>query len=350
MKRITYMSRLAIPMSDAELEEIRAKSSQNNQQKNITGVLIYFGDLFFQIIEGDNDKLAELYEKILADPRHTDIVCLKTEPDVAERYFPEWSMTTINLDHSTNALIRPVRILLNSLVDSHGVIEKYTQSAVLRMINAGLNPLHVEPQKVEKIVMLSDIVSFSLMSEKLPVEDISTLVNQYFEICTQILSRHGGEVTKYIGDSVLAYFEPSQADVALQASVEILEDLAKLRQAAPADSVFHLLYSGIGLSKGAVVEGNLGSSVKMDYTIIGDPVNIAARLEGLTRQVKRSLIMSADLKNSLRRDWDLEELGIFALKGKKVKVQAYSLANPLIHQFIPYDQFLDGLAVIMKQH
>jgi adenylate cyclase len=343
------MSRLSFPMTEKELEEIRAVSSRNNQQNDITGVLIYFGDLFFQIIEGDGEKLAELYEKILADPRHTDIVCLKTEPDVAERHFPEWSMTTINLDHSTNALIRPVRILLNSLVDSHGVIEKYTQSAVLRMINAGLNPLHVKPQKVEKIVLLSDIVSFSLMSEKLPVEDISTLVNQYFEICTQILSRYGGEVTKYIGDSVLAYFEPTQADIALQASVEILEDLARIRQAAPADSVLHLLYSGIGLSKGAVVEGNLGSSVKMDYTIIGDPVNIAARLEGLTRQVKKSLVMSAEFKNSLRQDWELQDLGIFTLKGKKVKVQAYSLANPLIHQFITHEQFIDGLTALMKQ-
>jgi len=316
------MSRLSFPMSDKELEKIRDVSVRNNQQRNVTGVLIYFGDLFFQIIEGDDDTLITLYEKILSDPRHTDIVCLKTELDVVERHFPDWSMTAINLDHSNNVLIRPVRILLNSLVESHGVIEKYTQSAVLRMINAGLNPLHVEPRKTEKIVLLSDIVSFSLMSEKLPVEDISMLVNQYFEICTQIISRHGGEVTKYIGDSVLAYFDPTQADTALQASMEILEELSKLRQAVPANSVLRLLYSGIGLSKGAVVEGNLGSSVKMDYTIIGDPVNIAARLEGLTRQVKKSLVMSAELKNSLQQDWNLEDLGIFALKGKKVKVQA----------------------------
>ncbi len=350
MKRITYMSRLTVPMSDAELEEIRLVSGRNNRQMNITGVLIYFGELFFQIIEGDHDKLTGLYEKILADPRHTDIVCLKTETDVTERHFPEWSMTTINLDHSTNVLIRPVRILLNSLVESHGIIEIYTQSAVLNMINAGLNPLHVEPRKTEKIVLLSDIVSFSLMSEKLPVEDISMLVNQYFEICTQILSRHGGEVTKYIGDSVLAYFDPTQADVALQASLEILEELAKLRQTVPDNSVLRLLSSGIGLSKGAVVEGNLGSSLKMDFTIIGDPVNIAARLEGLTRQVKKSLVMSAEVRNSLRQDWNLEELGIFALKGKKVKVQVYSLANPLVDQLITHEQFIDGLAMIMKQH
>jgi adenylate cyclase len=348
MKRITYMSRLSFPVTDNELEEIRAVSIRNNQQNNITGVLIYFGDLFFQIIEGDDDKLTRLYEKILKDDRHTDIVCLKTELDVEERLFPEWSMTTINLDHSTNALIRPVRILLNSLVESHGVIEKYTQSAVLKMINAGMNPLHVEPRKTEKIVLLSDIVSFSLMSEKLPVEDISMLVNEYFEICTQILSRYGGEVTKYIGDSVLAYFDPVQADTALQASMEILEELAKLRKSVPANSVLRLLYSGIGLSKGAVVEGNLGSSVKMDYTIIGDPVNIAARLEGLTRQVKKSLVMSAELKNSLKQDWTLEDLGIFALKGKKVKVQAFSLANPLVDELMTHEQFIENLAFIMK--
>ncbi|MBE0638916.1 MAG: adenylate/guanylate cyclase domain-containing protein, partial [Bacteroidales bacterium] len=150
------------------------------------------------------------------------------------------------------------------------------------------------------------------------------------------------------GDSVLAYFEPDQADVAVQASLEILEELERLRQAAPSDSVLRLLYCGIGLSKGAVVEGNLGSSVKMDFTIIGDPVNIAARLEGLTRQVKKSLVMSAEVRQSLRQDWDLEDLGLLALKGKKVKVQAFSLANPLVDQFISHQQLVEGLAGLMK--
>ena len=281
MKRLTYISRLSKPLSQAEIEEIGMISGRNNQPNNITGVLIYVSGLFFQIIEGEGNRINRLYEKILSDERHTDILCLKTEYDVRERLFPDWSMKTVNLDKSTDVLIRPIRVLLRNLVESHGIIEKYTQPSVLRIINSGLNPLNVRPRKVEKVVLFSDIVSFSLLSEKLPVSDVADMVNRYLDISSRIISRHGGEVSKFIGDSVMAYFMPDQADAVIRACLEILADMKKLRHSARHDSPFRLLRCGIGLSKGEVVEGNIGSSVKMDYTILGDPVNISARLEAL---------------------------------------------------------------------
>jgi len=349
MKRVTYVSQLSMPISDTELEEIGAISSRNNQQDNITGVLVYFGGLFFQIIEGDETRVTQLYEKILTDARHTSVLCLKTEYDVVERLFPNWSMETINLDKSTDVLIRPVRILLNSLVESHGIIEKYTQPSILRIINAGLNPLNVQPRKVEKVVFLSDIVSFSLLSEKLPVEDITNMINQYLEVSSHILSRNGGEVTKFIGDSVLAYFAPAQADAAVQAGLEILAEIKKLRHSTQPDSVLHLLYCGIGLSKGQVVEGNFGSSVKLDYTIVGNPVNSAARIEGLTRQVKKSLVLSANVMHNLKQGWPLVELGNFALKGKKEQIEVYTLDDPLVDQFISHEQIVHRLAQMVEK-
>ena len=345
MKRITYVSHLAISDS-AEIEEIGAIASQNNQKNNITGVLICFGGLFFQIIEGEEEIITRLYEKIFTDTRHTDVICLKTEGDVKERLFPDWSMKTINLDQVTDVVIQPMKVVLNNLVESHGIIAKYTQPAILRIINEGLNPLNIQPMKVEKIVFWSDVVSFSLLSETQPVEAVANMINQFLEVSSNILSQNGGEVTKFIGDSVLAYFDASQADAAVRASLEILAEIDKIRHTPSSNNLLPLLYCGIGLSKGEVIEGNFGSSVKTDYTIMGDPVNIAARLEGLTRQVKKSLILSAEVKHSLQQDWPIVELGSFALKGKEMQVEAYTLDDPLVDQCISHEQLVNELSQI----
>jgi class 3 adenylate cyclase len=172
------------------------------------------------------------------------------------------------------------------------------------------------------------------------------MINQFLEISSHILSQNGGEVTKFIGDSVLAYFDPLQADAAVQTSLEILAEIEKIRHAPSPNNLLHLLYCGIGLSKGEVIEGNFGSSVKTDYTIMGDPVNIAARLEGLTRQVKKSLILSTEVKHCLQKDWPIVKLGAFALKGKNMQVEAYTLDDPLVDQSISHEQIVNELSQI----
>ena len=84
MKRITYISRLSLPLSLEEIEKIGTISSQNNVQNDITGLLVYFEKLFFQIIEGDSIKVDQLFSKIGKDGRHTDVLRLKTEYEVSK--------------------------------------------------------------------------------------------------------------------------------------------------------------------------------------------------------------------------------------------------------------------------
>jgi class 3 adenylate cyclase len=157
------------------------------------------------------------------------------------------------------------------------------------------------------------------------------MINQFLEISSHILSQNGGEVTKFIGDSVLAYFDPSQADVAVKTSLEILAEIEKIRHAPSPNNLLPLLYCGIGLSKGEVIEGNFGSSVKTDYTIMGDP---------------ESLILSAEVKHSLQQDWPIVKLGSFALKGKKMQVEAFTLDDPLVDQWISHEQIVNELSQI----
>lgn len=332
MKRLTYISKFATSLCEEQIQEIGETSRRNNSRSNITGILICSRGIFFQIIEGESQSIENLYSKILQDKRHTDIVCLKTEENIQQRMFPDWSMETIDLDKNTDVLIMPIKTMLNTITESRIILEKYTQPSLLKILQKGVNPLRVEPQKVERIIMFCDLMSFSHLTEIVPVQELVEILNQFFTICTAIINRWGGEVTKFIGDCVMAYFTGEQGDEALQASLEIINELANFRDNAPPGSAAKVLYSGIGLAKGTVIQGNIGSSLKQDYTIIGDAVNTAQRLEALTRDLPYFIAFSADVKKSCRLSRGFIEVGNFQPKGKEETLTIYSLDRPLNHK------------------
>lgn len=334
MKRITYISRLSAPLSHQAIHAIGVNSSRNNQQVGITGLLVYFNKIFFQMMEGEEREIDRLFDKIKQDTRHTDVLCLKAEYDISERFFPSWSMKTINLDNTTDELVRPVKILLQTVVESHTIIERYTQPTVLKILNSGINPISVAPSPVERIILFADIVSYSTISEKRATKNMLLMLNTYFEVCCRIIVDKGGEVNKFLGDGIMANFSPAAADNAIEACLEIMAELQNLRRNAAPTSPLKLLHSGFGLAQGTVIEGNMGSPVKMDYTIIGDAVNTAARLEQLTREVKHSLVLTELVKNGARKPWHFISLGHYSLKGKLKSREIYTIDHPLIHDFV----------------
>lgn len=329
MKRLTYISRFSRDLSPAEISKIGEISQRNNQRDQITGVLLCFNQIFFQILEGEETKIEKVYEKILVDHRHTDILCLKMENDIPERMFPDWDMKVIILDEDEDLLIQPIKALLKTLIESHRILEKYTQSTILKIISNGVNPLTVSPQKLDRIILFCDIFSFSTIAEHLPGEDVVNLVNQFLSSCTNLITARGGEVTKFMGDCIMAYFDGQEGDAALEASLNILAEMELLRNSAPAKSPLKILYSGIGLARGSVIEGNIGAGVKMDYTVIGDAVNAASRLESLTREFPYFLIFSEEVKESTQSPWQFIHIGEVQAKGKEKPISIYSLHDPV---------------------
>lgn len=349
MKRISYTSRIYDGMAIPDLEELGKKAFFNNQKLDITGALVHFAGLFFQIIEGSEENIDELFAKIRQDPRHKDILILKTETDVVQRHFPEWSMKIINLDRNADELIKPVKIMLQTIIDSHAIIEKYTQPAVLNLLSHGLNPLIVPPRKIDRIILFGDIVAFSTISEFLPVEKVAWMINHFLDIASSEISAKGGEVTKFIGDCIMAYFPGDCADNAIEACLGILRKLQAGRQSANHNEIARLLYCGFGLSKGIVIEGNLGSTVKTDYTILGDPVNTASRLEAMTRVVKKTIVVSEDVKNAARPDWNFCSLGRLDLKGKAKSCEAFSPDHELANSFVDKKRLAEKIAVFQNR-
>ena len=331
MKRIIYISKLTTPISCEDIESIGVVSNRNNSRINITGILVFFEKMFFQIIEGDDEKVDQLYNKIGNDKRHHDILRLKTEYDVEQRLFPNWNMKTINLDNNVDDLLRPIKILLQSVIESHSIVERYTQPTVLKILNEGVNPLTVKPIPVERVILFADIISYTEISEKMSLDGTLLILNTYFEICSRIILEHGGEVNKFMGDGLMAYFDEADSDNAIHSCLEILQEIKNVRQKAAKDSPLKVLNSSFGLARGKVIEGNMGSKYKTDYTIIGDAVNVSSRLEGLAREVNCLIVLSESLKEGTKEPWAFKSLGKFSLKGKEDLSEVYSIDHELVN-------------------
>ncbi|MDD2816840.1 MAG: BLUF domain-containing protein [Thiotrichaceae bacterium] len=332
MKRLIYISHATRTFTAQEIEAIGEVSAHNNQRNEITGVLLFIQGIFFQILEGKPKDIDVVYGKILKDPRHNEILCLKAEEHLKTRMFPEWSMRVINFEeaYSNDVLFYPIKTLLQTLTESFTILERYTPQSVINQINKGINPLRTPTHIADKIIFFSDIFAFSSLTEHLPVSDVVAMVNHYLSLVTEIVTAHQGEVYKFIGDSVMAAFEADQADQALHAAMEILEVLNLSRQ-KNRDQPLGILYAGIGLSYGSVIEGNVGSPLKMDYTLLGDAVNTAARLESLTRQFPYALLFSREVQQRCQTaPWDIVDLGMHSIKGRSKSVAICSINHPIV--------------------
>jgi len=168
-------------------------------------------------------------------------------------------------------------------------------------------------------------------------------VNCFLETCSRRVVDHGGQVTKYVGDCVMAHFPPEAADQAIMACVETLEDIRRHREQAGQCRLLKFLYGGFGLSKGPVIQGNFGSFTKMDYTVLGDIVNIASRLEGLTRSIGKAIAMSESVRNACHGEWAFEKAGEFHLKGQLQAQPIYSIRHPVADDMKTHDQILEAV-------
>lgn len=144
MKRVTYMS-TSRNIRPEEVQALTETSAKNNQRKHVTGVLLHLGNVFFQVIEGPVEAIEELWPKIAADPRHEEVVVLKTELDAQHRLFGTWSMRAVDLNRLqefnekelNEVVLEPVRVLLKTVTESYSILEKYTQATIFKIMRSG---------------------------------------------------------------------------------------------------------------------------------------------------------------------------------------------------------------------
>lgn len=193
-----------------------------------------------------------------------------------------------------------------------------SKDIVDQVMDGGLDALGGTDQEVS--VLFSDIRSFSTISEELSAADIVEMLNDYFTRMVDEIFANSGVLDKFIGDAVMAIFgtpfpAPGDADASVRAAIGMFRGLDQMNaeRAARGQAAIRM---GVGVNSGRAVVGNIGSPKRMEYTVIGDTVNLAARVEGLTKYYGAEILVTEGTRRLLSIDTPMRELDLIAVKGK----------------------------------
>jgi len=198
----------------------------------------------------------------------------------------------------------------------------YMDKEVARLILSGQFPQ--EGVEIDVSIMFCDVREFTSYAEKAEATEVVATLNRLFETVVPIVDRHGGHVDKFIGDGLLAVFGapepfPDHADRAVTAACEIVS-------AVNAGDTG--LTVGVGVNTGRVVAGSIGGGGRLNFSVIGDAVNVAARVEGATRQTGDDVLVTAATRDLMLGRPALVSRGTISLKGKAEPLEVFA---PLAH-------------------
>jgi adenylate cyclase len=210
---------------------------------------------------------------------------------------------------------------------AHGLAEReelreafstYVDRSTVELILSGRFP--PEGVEVDLSILFTDVQGFTSYAETASARDVISTLNQQFELMVPIIERHGGHVDKFIGDGMMAVFGAPEffqdhADRAVDAAVEIAEALR---------TQDHLLPVGLGVNSGLVVAGAVGGAGRLNFSVIGDTVNTASRVEAATRETGDAVLIAEATKERLTRH-DVVSRGTLPLKGKSEPVELFAL-------------------------
>ncbi|MBL8552785.1 MAG: GAF domain-containing protein [Phenylobacterium sp.] len=284
----------------------------------------------WELFQGANHWISESLAKTLA----TGETHLAVDAELT-RGGPDGDGTTASVNLTTLPLMDSNQEQIGSMIVLEDITEeKRVRSTMSRymskevadqLLSAGELELGGTEQKVT--VMFSDIRRFTTIAEALGPRDTVSLLNDYFTEMVDVIFQHGGILDKYMGDGIMALFGapivgPNDADNALAAANDMMARLAVLneRRAAVGGEPLDI---GIGFSTGPTVVGNIGSVRRLDYTVIGDTVNLASRLEGTTKPYGAKILLSEFTVRELTKPAILRELDLIRVKGKDRPVAVY---------------------------
>jgi adenylate cyclase len=178
---------------------------------------------------------------------------------------------------------------------------------------------------VEAAILIVDLRGFTTLSDCWPRDEVIALLNDYFDTLSEPIERHGGEILKFMGDGLLAIF-PQDAPAALQAVRDICRDVTRLNGERSAGGARPLEF-GIGANYGDVMYGNIGSRKRLDFTVIGPAVNVAARLEAMTKELHQRALFSAAFAAQVDAGSRLHSCGKFSLRGVGEPVEILGFAD-----------------------
>ena len=198
---------------------------------------------------------------------------------------------------------------------------RYLPAKVIDKALAGREADFMKGENRRLCVMFTDIRSFTTYSEKKEPAEVVARLNEYFEAMSEVVVSQGGVVDKFLGDGIMAFFGafdhgPPPSEAGARAALRMLDVLDKLNKKweAAGQEIFRI---GIGLHTGQVKVGNIGSEKKMEYTVIGDAVNLASRLQDKTKVLGEDIVISQSVYDDLGESAIARDLGVVDIKGRE---------------------------------
>ena len=207
--------------------------------------------------------------------------------------------------------------------------EFYLSPEYIEQVADDPDKLKLGGETKELTIFFSDIRSFSSIAEKMSPQKLVSLLNEYFTAMTDIIMASGGVVDKYIGDAIMAFWgapieDKNHTTQAVKSSIQMTNKLIELNKSWQ-DKGFPEIKIGMGLNTAPVVVGNIGSERRFNYTVMGDGVNLASRLEGLTKYYGSKIIVSEDTFKKVEKNFCFRQLDLVMVKGKQQPVKIFEV-------------------------
>ncbi|MBW1731173.1 MAG: FHA domain-containing protein [Deltaproteobacteria bacterium] len=207
-------------------------------------------------------------------------------------------------------------------------LERFHSPQVIEMILTGDQEAKdniMEPKELVATILFADIVDFTGLAEQLPPQEVNIILNRFFSAMTDIIFTYDGTLDKYIGDGLMAVFgapmqKEDDAKRAIVAALEMREALKDIMKELEEEKRFDIR---IGINTGKVVAGNIGSPKRLDYTVIGDPVNIASRLESIA--LPNQILIGEATHQLIKSEFNTRVLGPKKVKGKTSTIMVYEV-------------------------
>lgn len=229
------------------------------------------------------------------------------------------------------AIADRLRVERLSMLQARAMLSRYLPNGIVNQMLKESEAARLDARRAEVTILFADIRGFTAISERLPPEEVVRLLNEYLSAMTEIIFDHGGTIDKFEGDAILAFFgAPQRHDDdpkrAVRTALAMRNQLQNL-QTRWTETTKVALEIGIGINTGSVMVGNIGSDRRMDYTVIGDAVNLAARLQEMTKEYDSSILISGEVVSKLDGGFSTRSLGEKSVRGRGRPVDLYEVSE-----------------------
>ncbi len=351
-----FSSLAAIALENAQLYEevLSAKNLNDTILENIhngvltinpNGKIITANKSAYQILSSNSSPIINADYKSFFNNENLSIIHAienaETSNNMIQLYdieftHPDSKKSHINLtvrkpSHQTNTDIAQL-VVIEDITKEKRMKSTLTQYVTKEVAEQILNnELSLKGKRQKATILFSDIRSFTTLSEKSQPEEVVDLLNSYFDIMIDVVFKHEGTLDKFIGDAIMAVFgapitRPDDAHRAVKTAIDMIHELQRFN-VTRSNKGLSTINIGIGISSGEVLAGNIGSEKRMEYTVIGDTVNLASRLESLTKDFPHKILLSESVYEEVKNDFDLEYLDEVLVKGKNTPVKIYGVSH-----------------------